>query len=304
MITHVLRRSSSLARHLLIVAMLGGAINRALAGTIPLENDHGTFVVPVVVNNQITLKFTIDSGAADVVIPKDVISTLIRTGTISNADIRGSQEYQLADGSVTISRRVRLQSLRVGAIEIHDVIASVAPQAGSLLLGQSFLSRFASWSIDNGKHILVLNQSPVDDASRPSDLSSEPSPPMPKYSDPKWLSLGSYTDGGGILYVDTSSVRTDGASRVAWLKVEFSAHTQRGILDPNKWLKLTAFREAVDCSRGILREEEMMFYYEDGSEAGPPPGSLPTRWEIVSPVGASGKMMSAICKDGLSNSDR
>jgi clan AA aspartic protease (TIGR02281 family) len=303
MITHVVRRSSP-ARHFRIIAMLVGVINSALAATIPMEPDHGTFVVPVVVNSQITLKFTIDSGAADVVIPKDVISTLIRTGTISNTDIRGQQEYQLADGSVTISRRVRLQSLRVGSIEVHDVIASVAPQAGSLLLGQSFLSRFASWSIDNEKHVLVLNQSPLDQSLGPSALSREPSMQMPKHVDPKWLSLGSYTDGGGMLYVDTSSIRIDGQQRVASLKVEFSARTQRGILDPNKWMKLTAFREAVDCSREIVRDEEMMFYYEDGSEAGPPPGSLPTRWDTVSPVGASGKMLSAICKDDPRNSDR
>lgn len=301
MITYTFRLSF-VARHLLIATLFAGAINQsvAAAATIPLQNDHGTYVVPVLINNQITLKFTVDSGAADVVIPKDVISTLIRTGTISNADIREPQEYQLADGSVTISRRVRLHSLRIGGIEIRDVIASVAPQAGSLLLGQSFLSRFASWSIDNGKHILVLNQSSVDEATG----GSEPPPPrMPKYADPKWLLLGSYTGGGGMLYVDTSSIRIDGPRRVAWLKVEFSTHTQRGILDHNEWLKLTAFREEVDCSREILRDDDVTFYYEDGTEADPPAGALPTRWESASPVGASGKMMSAICKAELRDGD-
>lgn len=201
---------------------------------------------------------------------------------------------------------VRLHSLRVGGIEIHDVIASVAPQAGSLLLGQSFLSRFASWSIDNGKHVLVLSQSPVDEA--PGSQSAPPSelqpPRTPTYADPNWLLLGSYTGGGGILYIDTSSIRIDGPIRVAWLKVEFSTHTQRGILDHNKWLKLTAFREEVDCSRGVIRDDDATFYYEDGSEADPPAGTLPTRWEIASPVGASGKMVSAICQADLRGSKR
>jgi predicted aspartyl protease len=36
-------------------------------------------------------------------------------------------------------------------IEIENVKAGIAPVAGELLLGQSFLSRFKSWSIDNAK---------------------------------------------------------------------------------------------------------------------------------------------------------
>jgi Aspartyl protease len=45
----------------------------------------GTFVIPVLINGQITLNFTIDSGAADVSIPADVVSTLIRTGQFKRA---------------------------------------------------------------------------------------------------------------------------------------------------------------------------------------------------------------------------
>jgi hypothetical protein len=33
----------------------------------------------------------------------------------------------------------------------------MTPVHGSLLLGQSFLSRFRSWSIDNGRQVLVLD---------------------------------------------------------------------------------------------------------------------------------------------------
>jgi hypothetical protein len=59
----------------------------------------GTFVIPVLINGQITLNFTIDSGAADVSIPADVVSTLIRTGTIQESDFVGKKTYRLADGS-------------------------------------------------------------------------------------------------------------------------------------------------------------------------------------------------------------
>jgi predicted aspartyl protease len=41
---------------------------------------------------------------------------------------------------------------------IENVTGSVASAAGELLLGQSFLGRFRSWSIDNAKQALVLTQ--------------------------------------------------------------------------------------------------------------------------------------------------
>jgi hypothetical protein len=46
----------------------------------------------------ITLNFLVDSGATDVAIPADVVSTLIRTGTIESSDFIGTRTYVLADG--------------------------------------------------------------------------------------------------------------------------------------------------------------------------------------------------------------
>ena len=66
---------------------------------VPLEKEGGTFVVPVQINGAITLDFTVDSGAAEVSVPADVFSTLMRTGTIRDTDMIGEQTYVLADGS-------------------------------------------------------------------------------------------------------------------------------------------------------------------------------------------------------------
>jgi hypothetical protein len=50
----------------------------------------------------------------------------------------------------------RIKSLKVGDRTLENVVGSAAAADGSLLLGQSFLGRFKSWSIDNTKHALVL----------------------------------------------------------------------------------------------------------------------------------------------------
>ena len=82
--------------------------------------------------------------------------TLWRTGTVNTTDFIGERTYALADGSTMPSKTFRIRSLTVGDKIVENVTGSVAPIKGELLLGQSFLSRFRSISIDNTKHALIL----------------------------------------------------------------------------------------------------------------------------------------------------
>lgn len=148
---------------LLCLALLAASM-RVRAESIPLKVDGGTFTVPISINDRLTLDFTLDTGASDVSLPADVVSTLIRTGTISDADFLGNQTYILADGSRVPSRVIRLRSLRVGTTVLRDVQASVAPERGTLLLGQSFLRRLPSWSIDNKQSVLIIGDQVVPSA--------------------------------------------------------------------------------------------------------------------------------------------
>lgn len=129
--------------------------------SIDMTSEGGTYVIPVTINDAIKLNFVIDSGAADVAIPADVVLTLFRTGTVSNSDFLGSKTYQLADGSTLPSPTFRIRSLRIGDITVANVTAGLAPVKGNLLLGQSFLNRFKSWSMDNKLHALVLEGTPT-----------------------------------------------------------------------------------------------------------------------------------------------
>jgi hypothetical protein len=123
---------------------------------VKMQNEGSTYVVPVLINNVITLNFVVDSGAADVAVPADVVLTLLRTGTIDKSDFVGAQTYKLADGTSVPSVQFRLRSLKVGEALAENVLAGITPTEGSLLLGQSFLGRFKSWAVDNTNHVLVL----------------------------------------------------------------------------------------------------------------------------------------------------
>jgi predicted aspartyl protease len=83
--------------------------------------------------------------------------TLIRTGSLSDDDFLGNQTYRLADGSTIPSQTFRTKSIKVADKVVENVTGSIAPVADSLLLGQSFLRCFKSWSIDNQRQVLILN---------------------------------------------------------------------------------------------------------------------------------------------------
>jgi len=132
----------------------------AVTTAVPMKKDSGVYVVPVQVNGVATFECIVDSGASDVNIPDSVFRKLLRSGTVTQADYVGTQDYTLADGSSQRGRTYRLKTLKVGSIVVHNVIASVGGDESSGLLGQSFLERFRSWSLNNADHTLVLTGAP------------------------------------------------------------------------------------------------------------------------------------------------
>ena len=141
---------------------------------IALKPDGGTYAVPVLINGVISLDFTIDSGASDVTIPADVAKTLIRSGTLTQTDLIGDRTFVMANGEEVPSAEFRLHTLQVGNLVLHDVVASVSDSNGSLLLGQTFLSRLKNWSFDNTRHSLVLITNPEGGATAAPDVKPVP----------------------------------------------------------------------------------------------------------------------------------
>ena len=126
------------------------------SSAVRMRVDAGAYIVRGSINNQLTLDFILDSGASEVSIPIDIVKTLVRTGTVVSTDFLDAAKFQLADGSVVPQLRFRIRSLSVGDRAVEDVVATVGDVSSAPLLGQSFLGRFKSWSIDNQVGILNL----------------------------------------------------------------------------------------------------------------------------------------------------
>jgi uncharacterized protein/predicted aspartyl protease len=129
------------------------------AETVQLEAEHGVFMVPVRINDAITIPFVLDSGAGDLSVPEDVFKTLLRTRTVTESDLLSPGTYINADGSERSKQRFILHEVRVGDHLIRDIEASVAPDKADPLLGQSFLGKLPGWAIDNTKHTLLIGVS-------------------------------------------------------------------------------------------------------------------------------------------------
>jgi clan AA aspartic protease (TIGR02281 family) len=124
---------------------------------ISIERSGGDYVVPVRINQAITLPFILDTGAAELVIPVDVALTLMRAGALVQSDFIGKSRYTMANGSETVQERVVIHEVQVGNHRATDVTASVSSAAGSPLLGESFLSKFGTVTIDYNRLVLILS---------------------------------------------------------------------------------------------------------------------------------------------------
>ena len=122
---------------------------------IPLKYSNGVFYVSVQING-IQYPFILDSGASETTISEKVEKQLVNRGLIKPSNYLSNGLYKLADGSIVESRRVRIPKITVGNKTIFNVVAAVNAKRSPNLLGQSFLNKINSWTIDNANHQLII----------------------------------------------------------------------------------------------------------------------------------------------------
>jgi hypothetical protein len=120
----------------------------AAAGFVELGASGGTYTIPVVVNGH-RAKFTLDSGAAVVQIPANRILQMINEGTMQASDFIRNDVFVDANGNRVSQPVYILRSLTVGGVTVNNVECVGGDDPHTFLLGQSFLSKLPSWSIDN-----------------------------------------------------------------------------------------------------------------------------------------------------------
>lgn len=116
----------------------------------------GTFNVDCSVNG-LALNMIFDTGASDVSISKVEADFMLKNNYLSMSDIKGKQYYQTADGGISEGTVITLKEVRIGDAVLHNVDASVVKsQKAPLLLGESVLQRFGTFTVDNINSKLII----------------------------------------------------------------------------------------------------------------------------------------------------
>jgi aspartyl protease family protein len=118
---------------------------------VKMIESNGVYEVPVEINGA-KMNFIFDTGASDITISLTEARFLYKQGTLTDSDFIGTQQYQIADGSITEGTKLNLKTVKIGNRTLTNVEASVVHNdKAPLLFGQSALAQFGKISIDYKK---------------------------------------------------------------------------------------------------------------------------------------------------------
>lgn len=124
---------------------------------VHMEQAGGVYIVPIIVNG-LDLKFIFDTGASSICISAAEAAVMVRQGKITEEDILGQQQFKDATGEISVGTIIRLHTVEIGGIVLHNVEANVVDNIQApLLLGQTALSKFGKVTIDYNSNIIEFN---------------------------------------------------------------------------------------------------------------------------------------------------
>ena len=118
---------------------------------VKMKKYGGVYEIPVEINGS-KMDFIFDTGASDITISATEAMFLYKQGTLTEDDIKGTQQYRIADGSLSEGTVINLRTVKLGNKLLHNVQASVMHNNDApILFGQSALSQFGRVTIDYKK---------------------------------------------------------------------------------------------------------------------------------------------------------
>ena len=123
---------------------------------VKMQEENGVLYIPMKVNGQ-ELNFVFDTGASSICISTLEAMVLIKNGLLSENDIIGEQGFMDATGRISVGAKINLRTIQIGNRELKNIEAIIIenPHA-ECLLGQTALSKFGSYKIDNSTKEVVF----------------------------------------------------------------------------------------------------------------------------------------------------
>ena len=123
---------------------------------IKMQKEGGVYHIPCKINGT-EMEFIFDTGASDITMSLTEALFLYKQGKMSEDDFLGTQQYQIADGSISEGTVVNLKTVTIGNRTLENIQASIVHNLDApLLLGQSALAKFGNISIDYNKNEITF----------------------------------------------------------------------------------------------------------------------------------------------------
>lgn len=123
---------------------------------IKMEKRNGVYYVPVELNGA-KMAFIFDTGAGIISISETEANFLMKQGTLTEDDIKGTAKFSDANGDISEGTIINLKTVKIGNITLRDIKASVVHNSiAPLLLGQSAFEQFRKMSIDYKRGEITL----------------------------------------------------------------------------------------------------------------------------------------------------
>ena len=130
-----------------------------VAGEIQMKKQFGgTYEVPCSING-LALNMVFDTGASDITISSVEANFMLKNGYLSDKDIKGKKQYLNASGEIKEGTVITIREVKLGDSVLKNVDASVVHnQKAPLLFGESGLSRFGTFTVDNSTSKLIIGE--------------------------------------------------------------------------------------------------------------------------------------------------
>ena len=141
---------------ILVAALIFFHLQKPQEIRIKMVEANGVRYIPMKINGQ-ELNFVFDTGAYSICISTLEAKVLMKNKLLSENDIIGPEGFIDATGGFSVGTKINLKTVQIGNKQLQNVDSTIIDNPDAkCLLGQTVLSRFGKYTIDNQKNVIIF----------------------------------------------------------------------------------------------------------------------------------------------------
>ena len=100
----------------------------------------------------------LDTGASDLLINKEMETTLKAEGLLGSNNYLGTGEYEMANGMIDTCRKYKMNQIQIGQYSLDNVVIAVTDKGKRIIAGKGMLNKFSNWILSNRENTLILSR--------------------------------------------------------------------------------------------------------------------------------------------------